>query len=60
MVKVTVPVGVPVPEAAATAAVNVTLWPTFEGLADELSVVWLARGAAMAGVSTTSSPPSAA
>ena len=31
-VKVTVPVGVPAPETAATEAVNVTDWPNVEGL----------------------------
>ncbi len=45
MVKVTVPVGVPVPELGATAAVNVTAWPKLDPLgADELSVVVVAIG----------------
>jgi hypothetical protein len=38
MVKVTVPVGVPVIPCAATTAVKVTAWPTVEGFADELNV----------------------
>src|SRR5438067_8227813 len=38
--KLTVPVGVPTPGAtAATVAVNVTLWPNTDGLADDVSVV---------------------
>jgi hypothetical protein len=37
---VTVPVGVPLPGATAlTVAVNMTDWPTVEGLADEVTVV---------------------
>ena len=37
---VTVPVGVPLPGATAlTVAVNVTDWPTVEGLAEEVTVV---------------------
>ena len=45
MVKVTVPVGVPVPELGATVAVNVTAWPKLDPLgADELSVVDVAIG----------------
>jgi hypothetical protein len=41
-VKVTVPPGVPVPGATAAAvAVMVTVWPTFEGLGAELTVVLL-------------------
>ena len=40
LLKVTVPVGVPVPGAVAvTVAVNVTDWPYTDGLADELSAV---------------------
>src|SRR5438552_1359068 len=38
--KFTEPVGVPTPGAtAATVAVNVTLWPNTDGLADDVSVV---------------------
>jgi hypothetical protein len=41
--KVTVPVGVPLPGGTAvTVAVNVTVWPDTEGLDDELSAVLLA------------------
>jgi hypothetical protein len=41
-VKVTVPLGVPVPGATAAAvAVKVTVWPTYEGLGEELTVVLL-------------------
>src|SRR5436305_157792 len=36
--KVTVPVGVPLPDVAATVAVNVTGWPNTDGLADEVKV----------------------
>ena len=38
-VKVTVPVGVPWKHGAATTAVNVTAWPSVEGLCDDSSVV---------------------
>ena len=42
IVNVTVPVGVPVPgETALTVAVNVTVWPETEGLAEETTVVAL-------------------
>ena len=45
-VKVTVPVGVPVPGATtATVAVNVTDWPTTDGDPDELTDVEVAAGA---------------
>lgn len=37
--KVTVPVGMPVPPAGATEAVKVTLAPTLAGLAEALTVV---------------------
>ena len=41
-VKVTVPLGVPGPGATAAAvAVKVTVWPTYEGLGEELTVVLL-------------------
>ena len=36
---VTVPVGVPVPEAGFTEAVNVTAWPKAEGLSEEINDV---------------------
>ena len=36
---VTVPVGVPVPEAGLTVAVKVTAWPLCEGLGEEVSEV---------------------
>ena len=40
--KVTVPVGVPLPgEAAVTVAVNVTIWPKLDGLTEELMAVEL-------------------
>ena len=56
MVKVTVPVGVSVPELGATVAVNVTAWPKLEPAgADELSVVVVVVIAAD-WVRTTSSP----
>src|SRR5439155_21134157 len=42
MVKVTVPLGVPEPgETALTVAVNVTVWPETDGLAEETTVVAL-------------------
>jgi hypothetical protein len=37
--KVTVPVGVPVPDGPLTVAVNVTLWLRFDGLDEELAAV---------------------
>src|SRR5882672_8067348 len=36
---VTVPVGVPVPEAGFTVAVNVTAWPKADGLSEEINDV---------------------
>src|SRR6185312_5983743 len=44
IVKVTLPVGVPDPLVGATVAVNVTIAPTAEGLADETTVVAVDRG----------------
>jgi hypothetical protein len=38
-VKVTVPVGVPVPEVGVTTAMKVTLWPKTDGLCEDDSVV---------------------
>jgi hypothetical protein len=37
--KVTVPVGVPVPAGPVTVAVNVTAWLKFAGFAEELTAV---------------------
>ncbi len=42
IVNVTVPVGVPAPEPAATVAVKVTAWPAVAGSADEVSFVVVA------------------
>jgi hypothetical protein len=39
IVKDTVPVGLFVPEAAATFAVNVTFWPYVEGFAEDVTLV---------------------
>ena len=36
---VTVPVGVPVPEAGCTVAVNVTAWPKADGFSEEINDV---------------------
>ena len=60
---VTVPVGVPERELGETIAVKVIAWPGFAGLSEDKRLVVVAAAVAVAGidgVSTTSSPPSAA
>ncbi len=50
MSKTTLPVGVPVPDWGATTAVNVTDWPTVEGLTVEVSVAAVGERALVVGV----------
>ena len=50
--KVTVPVGVPVPDAGVTVTVNVTLWPKVMLADDEVSDVVVAAGEVDAAVNT--------